>query len=121
MSDDPAIALPVLPSLNIAETQAYYRGSLGFRELVYGTVDYLVVRRGKLELHFWLTDNASLPAASSVYIRGGEILALYEEFRRRPVATLSEFTVRPWNMKEFYVHDPHGNLLKFGCAPDEIG
>jgi len=24
--------------------------------------------------------------------------------------------VRPWNMKEFYIHDPHGNLLKFGCG-----
>ena len=21
---------------------------------------------------------------------------------------------RPWGMQEFYVHDPHGNLLKFG-------
>ncbi|RUU94710.1 VOC family protein, partial [Mesorhizobium sp. M6A.T.Cr.TU.017.01.1.1] len=30
------------------------------------------------------------------------------------------FTVRPWNMKEFYVWDPHGNLLRFGCAPEEV-
>ncbi|TIM43459.1 MAG: VOC family protein, partial [Mesorhizobium sp.] len=33
---------------------------------------------------------------------------------------LSPFTVRPWNMKEFYVWDPHGNLLRFGCAPEEV-
>ncbi len=31
-------------------------------------------------------------------------------------ARLSEFSVQPWNMKEFYIHDPHGNLLRFGCA-----
>jgi hypothetical protein len=28
--------------------------------------------------------------------------------------------VRPWNMKEFHIHDPHGNLLRFGCAPEEV-
>jgi len=22
-------------------------------------------------------------------------------------------------MKEFYIHDPHGNLLRFGCRPEE--
>ncbi len=42
--------------------------------------------------------------------------ALYEEYSRNHVPRLSAFEVRPWNMKEFYVHDPHGNLLKFGCA-----
>jgi hypothetical protein len=25
--------------------------------------------------------------------------------------------VRPWNMEEFYIHDPHGNLLRFGRIP----
>jgi hypothetical protein len=24
------------------------------------------------------------------------------------------FEVKPWNMKEFYVHDPHRNLPRFG-------
>ena len=22
---------------------------------------------------------------------------------------------------EFYIFDPHGNLLRFGCAPEEVG
>jgi hypothetical protein len=38
----------------------------------------------------------------------------------RGVTNLSDFAVRPWNMKEFYIHDPHGNLLRFGCAPEEV-
>jgi hypothetical protein len=33
---------------------------------------------------------------------------------------ISSFEVRPWDMKEFYLIDPHGNLLKFGCAPQEV-
>lgn len=32
---------------------------------------------------------------------------------------ISDFTVRPWNMKEFRVRDCHGNFLKFGMAADE--
>jgi hypothetical protein len=32
------------------------------------------------------------------------------------VPNLSPFLVRPWNMKEFSIHDPHGNLLKLGCG-----
>jgi hypothetical protein len=35
------------------------------------------------------------------------------------VPRLSEFSVPPWNMKEFYLHDPHGNLLRFGMASEE--
>ena len=33
---------------------------------------------------------------------------------RRGVPKLSPMTVRPWGMEEFYVWDPHGNILKFG-------
>ena len=47
---------------------------------------------------------------------GGEVFAV-----ERGVPQLSGFEVRPWNMKEFYIFDPHGNLLRFGCAPEEVG
>lgn len=39
--------------------------------------------------------------------------ALYEEFRAHGVDVQAP-AVRPWGMKELYVIDPHGNLLKFG-------
>ena len=57
--------------------------------------------------------NADHPACS---IRGGEVPALYEEYRRRGVPGLSSFEMRPWNMKEFLLRDPHGNLLRLGCG-----
>jgi len=41
--------------------------------------------------------------------------ALFHEFRRHRVPGLSSFEMRSWNMKEFHIHDPHGNLLKFDC------
>lgn len=81
--------------------------------------DYLIVRRGEIEIHFWKSDDRKLPELTSCYIRGGEVPALHAEFSARGVERPSPFTVRPWNMKEFYVHDPHGNLLRFGCAQEE--
>ncbi|MGV8938063.1 MAG: VOC family protein [Allorhizobium sp.] len=113
--------LPVLPSLDIGESQRFYSERLGFEEIVFESGDYLIVRRqfcgAPIEVHFWLTDDRSLCERSSVYLRGGGIDRLYDEFSRAKVERLSEMQVRPWNMEEFYVIDPHGNLLKFGRVP----
>lgn len=116
--DDRVEVLPMLPSLSIAESRDFYRDKLGFDEIVHETGDYLIIRRDfaghRMEIHFWLTDDRKLCEASGVYIRGGGIDALHAEFARRGVEKLSPMNVRPWGMEEFYVWDPHGNILKFG-------
>ena len=38
---------------------------------------------------------------------------LHADFTARGLQ-LAPPTVQPWGMKEMYVIDPHGNLLKFG-------
>lgn len=110
--------LPILPSLSIAETLAYYRDGLGFSENVYQDDNYLILRRSfagaRMELHFWLQDDRSLCERTAIYIRGGGIDLLHAEFTERGSAKISPMEVRPWGMEEFYVWDPHGNLLKFG-------
>ncbi|MGE0769835.1 MAG: bleomycin resistance protein [Hyphomicrobiaceae bacterium] len=115
---DFAETIPVLASLEIDETRAFYVGKLGFAE-IYFDQNYLIVRRDRMELHFWRTENRSFPENTSCYVRGGQIEALYLEFSKASLPQLSSFEVRPWNMKEFYIHDPHGNLLRFGMAPEE--
>src|SRR5262245_14511206 len=117
MAEDPAQCIPILASLDIAESQRFYTETLGFRGERVG--DYLLVKRDRMELHFWLCDNPEYPKVTACYIRGGQVPELYREFKKRGVPGLSEFAVRPWNMKEFYIRDPHGNLLKFGCIPEE--
>jgi hypothetical protein len=119
-TQDFARSIPVLASLNIDETHDFYVNMLGFMSTVYKEHNYLIVRRDEMELHFWLTDDKRYPENTSCYIRGGQVVALYDEYRARGVPKLSEFTIRPWNMKEFYVIDPHGNLLRFGCIPEEV-
>lgn len=119
MSDDPdrIEVIPVLPSLDIAETLSFYQGQLGFGTIVYQASDYLILRRDGIELHFWLTDDAKLCENTSVYLRGGGIDALHAEFRAAGVKRMTDMELRPWNMTEFYIHDPHGNLLRFGRVP----
>jgi catechol 2,3-dioxygenase-like lactoylglutathione lyase family enzyme len=116
---DPARAIPVLASLQIRESRDFYLDALGF-SLIYEDANYLIVRRDEMELHFWLATDRTHPENTSCYIRGGQVVALYDEYKARNVPRLSPFAVRRWDMKEFYIHDPHGNLLRFGCAPEEI-
>ncbi|MEM1377721.1 MAG: VOC family protein [Pseudomonadota bacterium] len=107
-------ALPVLPSLNIHESMEFYRDKLGFEATVYEAHDYLIMRRPGIELHFWLTDRKDFCENTSVYIRGGGIDALHAELSQRDGFTITPMMDREWGMREFYVHDPHGNLLRFG-------
>ncbi|SHM09691.1 bleomycin resistance protein [Roseibium suaedae] len=115
---DEILCIPVLPSLNLDETRAFYQDQLRFN-VIYQDETRLIVRRGAMELHFWPTDKREFCESASTYIRGGGIDALYEEFRGTGVPHLSPFEVRPWNMKEFHILDPHGNLLAFGRIPEE--
>lgn len=115
MTDDPARCIPILASLDIAESEAFYTERLGFAR-TYADAGYLIVQRDAMEIHFWKADDRHIAENTACYIRGGQVPALFEEFERRKVPGLSSFEVRPWNMKEFYIHDPHGNLLKFGCS-----
>ncbi|MBX9458371.1 MAG: VOC family protein [Rhizobium sp.] len=116
--DDVVEVLPILPSLSIAETRDFYRDRLGFDEIVHEDKEYLIIRRlfvgRRMELHFWRTDDRKICEVSAVYIRGGGIDALHAELTERGAEKLSPMTARPWGMEEFYVWDPHGNLLKFG-------
>ena len=111
-------AIPVLPSLDFAETKRFYEGLLGFSSIYEGD-GRIILRRGPIELHFWLTDRREFCENSSCYIRGGGIDVLYEEYRGKGVPGLSAYEVRPWRMKEFHLLDPHGNLLSFGRIPPE--
>jgi catechol 2,3-dioxygenase-like lactoylglutathione lyase family enzyme len=115
MTGGQARSIPVLASLDIAETRDFFVWHLGF-SVGYEEANYLIVRRDGIELHFCKTDQRQFPENTSCYIRGGQVPALFQEYRQNRVPRLSPFEVRSWNMKEFYIHDPHGNLLRFGCA-----
>ncbi len=104
--------VPILASLNLDESIAFYTERLGF-VLMAQLADYVIVGRDGCELHFHACDNTLIAPNTSCYVRASNTQALYEEFKNRG-ADVKPPEVRPWCMKELYVVDPHGNLLKFG-------
>ncbi|WP_334187305.1 bleomycin resistance protein [Noviherbaspirillum sp.] len=111
MTADIQSTVPVLPSLDLQQTVDFYTNKLGFREA--GRYpDYAILVRDGCEIHFWPCDDRRIAENSSCYIRGNT-QRLYEDFTSRGL-DIKEPAVRPWGMKELYVIDPHGNLLKFG-------
>lgn len=104
--------VPVLASLDLAESRAFYETFLGFSVLLQAA-DYLILERDGAELHFWLCTERHLAENTSCYVRTGNCQRLYEEFSQRGLV-LQPPALRPWGMKELYVIDAHGNLLKFG-------
>ena len=103
--------VPVLASLDIAQSLAFYTQRLGFAcELQ--TPAYLILARDGCELHFWLCGERHIAENTSCYVRG-DTAALHADFVQRGLA-LAPPVLQPWGMKELYVSDPHGNLLKFG-------
>ena len=104
--------VPVLASLDLDESRAFYKTFLGFHALLQAP-DYLIVERDGAQLHFWLCPERHVAENTSCYVRTGDCQALYQEFSQRGLL-LQAPVLQPWGMKELYVIDAHGNLLKFG-------
>jgi catechol 2,3-dioxygenase-like lactoylglutathione lyase family enzyme len=109
-----AKACPLFASADIARSVAWYRDRLGFT-VDRDRPDYGIVRRDMVEVHFWPCGDRHIAENTSAYFRVEDVDGLYAE-----MAGASEggsVTVprdREWGMREFYVRDPDGNLLRFG-------
>ena len=107
--------VPVLASLNLDESRSFYTAFLGFNAQLQ-TAEYLIMERDGAQLHFWLCTERHIAENTSCYIRTGDCEALHREFCQRGLAVEAP-VLQPWGMKELYVIDTHGNLLKFGEQP----
>jgi catechol 2,3-dioxygenase-like lactoylglutathione lyase family enzyme len=115
--DQSVETIPVLPSLDLEETSRFYGELLGFDTALYRTDDYMIARRGTVEIHFRLTGDPDSSRNSIVYIRGGGVDDIHAAFLENSPPGLGAYELKSWNMKEFHLRDPHGNLLRFGRIP----
>jgi len=115
------IAIPVLPSLDFDRTELFYNG-LGFATFLRAS-EFLGVRRGRMELHFWLCDDPDQVKAGGCYIRVADVDGLYPEMRLAvtPPARIVAPEDRSWGMREFYIWDPDNNLLRVGAEISGAG
>jgi catechol 2,3-dioxygenase-like lactoylglutathione lyase family enzyme len=107
-------ACPILPAPDVPATLAWYRDKLGFA--VGGDWgDYGIVHRDSVELHFWKCADRALAEQSSAYLRVADIDKLHAEMHKASEGgRISQVEDRAWKMREFYIWDPNGNLLRFG-------
>lgn len=107
-------AVPVLASLDIEATQRFYADKLGFAAVA-RYPDYGIVERDGVQIHFWLTDDADIPKATSCRVDVTGVDELYEEMTAAGVVHPNgPLTDQPWGLREFAVLDGDGNMIKFG-------
>lgn len=119
MADDPTPtkmerAIPVLASLDLEATQRFYADKMGFQP---GPryPDYCIVTRDDVQIHFWLTDDADIPKATSCRIDVVGIDRLHQQMLAAGVVHPNgPLTDQPWGYREFAALDRDGNLIKFG-------
>jgi catechol 2,3-dioxygenase-like lactoylglutathione lyase family enzyme len=109
--------IPILASRDISESTAFYE-RLGFR--VVGLYEqfgppYLMVGRDDVELHFVHSPDVD-PAEShgGCYLRLDDAQGVYDEWEPLGLAEIHPPRDTPWGMREFFVVDPSGNLLRIG-------
>lgn len=107
-------AVPVLASLDIEATQQFYADKLGFTAVA-RYPDYGIVERDNVQIHFWLTEDADIPKATSCRVDVDGVDQLYEEMNASGVVHPNgPLTDQPWGLREFAVLDGDGNMIKFG-------
>jgi len=109
--------IPILASRDISESVAFYE-RLGFA--VSGLYEqfgppYLMVRRDDVELHFVHSpDTDPHESHGGCYLRLTDAQAVYDEWEPLGLAEVHAPRDTPWGMREFFVVDPSGNLLRIG-------
>lgn len=108
-------SIPILASLNIQRSMDFFVTQLGFQHVArYDDHGYGIVARDQAELHFWSCSDRSVVDVTACYVRVGDVDALYREWQPRGIRRLDPPVDRPWGMRELYVFDPDGSLVKFG-------
>ncbi|WP_111669852.1 bleomycin resistance protein [Algoriphagus litoralis] len=114
---DQVQVIPKLPAIDLEETKNYFETALGF-ELVSRYPDYLIMKSGATELHFFeFSDLDPLTNYSMIYLRvPSAIEELYEKLKASAalIHPNGKLETKPWGVREFAILDPNHTLLTFG-------
>ena len=118
--------MPIMPSKDLDETLAFYE-RLGFENagLAPSEWNYLIIRRGSVQLHFYAEPKIDpLTRSSSCYVFTDDADALYDAWNAIGIPTDATTGSRlqvpvdtDYGMREFALVDPSGNLVRVGSPP----
>ena len=111
---------PILPSRDLTATSAFYE-RLGFEQKGLWPGDYLILMRGEVGLHFFLSrDHDPATSGHGCYLYVSDADALFAELSQLglPAAGIPRLHGAPqdsdYGLREFALVDRDGNLLRIG-------
>ena len=116
-----------MPANDLDATLSFYE-RLGFENAgsAPSAWNYLIIRRGSVQLHFYGDPQVDpLTTSSSCYVFTDDADALYEAWNAIGIATNPKTGSRlqgppvdtDYGMREFALVDPSGNLIRVGSPP----
>jgi hypothetical protein len=106
-------AVPVLASLDLERSLAFYEQKLGFQRRALFAA-YAVLARDGVEVHLWKCDDRHIAENTSCRLNVKGIDDLYTEcLQKLIVHPNAPLTDQPWGLREFGIVDLDGNLIKF--------
>lgn len=107
-------AVPVLASLDMARTVAFYVRVLNAKAVYVQPGEYGIVSLGGLELHFWACQAPEIPKQTSCRIQVTGIAALHAQcLAGNAVHPNGGLRNQPWGTQEFSLLDEDGNCVTF--------
>ena len=112
-----AVAAPIFPVTDMELSVQYFTEKLLFTvafqwsESDGGPIDYTILQQGDTEIH--LTKTAE-PTKTAAYFFLEHIAPYYEAVQQTGANIRNVLADQPWEMREFDVTDPDGNVMVFG-------
>ena len=109
---------PELPAVNLPAALEYYEQKLGFRVAMRMPAnDYAIVERDGVAIHLFQDvsekNGGVRHSPVAVHVFTPDLDALYTEFQRSGAHLTQGIQRKPWRTRDFRLHDPSGNQLKF--------
>jgi predicted enzyme related to lactoylglutathione lyase len=108
--------VPNLPVRDVPSAQEWYRDTLGLSINWLWQDNFGSVGMDLVELFLYKADEPT-PVICSIFV--DDVESVYERARERGGQITSELELKPWNVREFSIRDPEGNILRIGRGEAE--
>ena len=108
--------IPNLPVRDVPAAQEWYRDTLGLAINWIWEDNFGSVGMDLVELFLYKADERN-SVICSVFV--DDVDSVYERARERDGEITSELELKPWNVREFSIRDPDGNVLRIGEGQEE--
>ena len=105
--------VPIFPARDVPAAQAWYREVLGVDVNWIWKDDFGSVGQDHVELFFY---ESAEPQPGMCFVFDDDVDALHARAAERGAEIVGPLEDKAWNVREFSVRDPNGNVLRIGTS-----